>query len=154
MEFVYTRILLLVVSIDLSRNGLYREIPKELTELHALIFLNLFRNHFTGEIPENIGAMEQLESLDLSMNNLSGSIPSSMSNLNFLSHLNLSHNLSIRIPSGRQLQSFIDHSIYSSNVDLCGWPLLEYSINETSQAPCHEVAGTEEEEEEEDEAEM
>nr|GEY96156.1 retrotransposon protein, putative, Ty1-copia subclass [Tanacetum cinerariifolium] len=44
--------------------------------------------------------------------------------LNFLSHLNLSHNnLSGRIPTGNQLQTLIDPSIYAGNRGLCGTPL-------------------------------
>ena len=42
MEFVYTTLLSVFFSIDLSSNIFYGEIPKDRT--------NLYRNHFTGEI--------------------------------------------------------------------------------------------------------
>ncbi|XP_038979879.1 receptor-like protein EIX2 [Phoenix dactylifera] len=124
IENEYTKVLSLVMSIDLSCNNLSGMIPKELVNLRGLRFLNLSNNHFIGRIPENIGALEQLESLDLSVNNLSGMIPSTLSSMYSLSHLNLSNNnLSGSIPWGKQLQTFCDPSIYSGNPDLHGWPL-------------------------------
>ncbi|RWW45038.1 hypothetical protein BHE74_00049170 [Ensete ventricosum] len=126
LQLNFTTVLSLVTSIDLSGNNLSGEIPEDLTKLHGLHFLNLSDNKFSGGIPQNIGAIEQLESLDLSENNLSGRIPSSISALNFLSHLNLSYNnFSGRIPSGSQLRTFTDPSIYASNPQLCGSPLLK-----------------------------
>lgn len=60
--------------------------------------------------------MQQLETLDLSRNRLSGNIPASLASLNFLTHLNLSfNNLTGRIPTGRQLQTLNDPSIYEGN---------------------------------------
>ncbi|XP_039129696.1 receptor-like protein EIX2 [Dioscorea cayenensis subsp. rotundata] len=119
----YTKVLLLVTSIDLSGNRLSGEFPNELTKLHGLRFFSLSDNLFNGKLPENIGDMNQLESLDLSINNFSGIIPQSISLLNFLGHLNLSHNkLSGKIPSGNQLQTF-DASAFFWNDGLCGFPL-------------------------------
>ncbi|KAF5184886.1 LRR receptor-like serine/threonine-protein kinase [Thalictrum thalictroides] len=47
-----------------------------------------------------------------------------MSSLFALSYLNLSHNnLSGTIPSGNQLQTLDDPSIYEGNSGLCGYPL-------------------------------
>ncbi|XP_064979762.1 receptor-like protein EIX2 [Musa acuminata AAA Group] len=140
-DIQYTTILSLVTSIDLSNNNLSGEIPRELTNLHGLLFLNLSKNHLRGTIPEKIGSMEQLESLDLSMNNLTGDIPSSLSSLTFLSHLNLSHNnLSGRIPTaGGQMSTFLgDLSIYDGNEYLCGTPLPECPGDEAYQSPPHE----------------
>ncbi|URE33143.1 LRR receptor-like serine threonine-protein kinase [Musa troglodytarum] len=117
---MYTAILSLVTSIDLSNNNLYGEIPKELMNLVELHFLNLSRNHLTGMIPEKIGNMKQLESLDLSINFLIGEIPLSLSTLNFLSYLNLSYNnLSGRIPVSNQFSTFNDPAIYVGNEGLC-----------------------------------
>ncbi|XP_020081763.1 protein BRASSINOSTEROID INSENSITIVE 1-like, partial [Ananas comosus] len=57
------------------------------------------------------------------MNKLSGNIPQSLSALTSLSHLNLSYNnLSGVIPTGNQLQTLDDPSIYIGNPYLCGPP--------------------------------
>ena len=75
-----------------------------------------------------------METLDLSRNKLSGPIPMSIASITFLVHLNLSHNnLSGKIPTGNQLQTLIDPSIYQGNLTLCGFPLT----NE-----CHDNNGT------------
>lgn len=61
----------------------------------------------------------------MSKNKISGVIPASLSDLNYLSHLNLSFNcLSGKIPTGNQLQTLDDPSIYMGNNELCGAPLL------------------------------
>ncbi|TYJ99289.1 putative LRR receptor-like serine/threonine-protein kinase [Cucumis melo var. makuwa] len=124
MESEYNTILDSVLTIDLSRNKLTGEIPKEITNLVQLDTLNLSNNNFVGIIPENIGAMKKLETLDLSYNNLSGRIPASLASLNFLTHLNMSfNNLTGKIPIGNQLQTLEDPSIYEGNPSLCGPPL-------------------------------
>ncbi|KAM0047119.1 putative non-specific serine/threonine protein kinase [Helianthus debilis subsp. tardiflorus] len=82
--------------------------------------LNLCNNHFSSGIPKNIGNMKSLISLDLSANELTGTIPLSIAALNFLlSYLNLSG----QIPTGNQLQTLTDPSMYSDNAYLCGKPL-------------------------------
>ncbi|XP_027157606.1 receptor-like protein EIX1 [Coffea eugenioides] len=101
----YSWDLLLVKSISLSANNLVGEIPDEIMELD----------------PQEDW---QLETLDLSMNALFGAIPESLSNLYSLNFLNLSHNkLSGPIPSGNQLQTLTDPSIYEGNSGLYGKPL-------------------------------
>ncbi|XP_076908228.1 uncharacterized protein LOC143596722 [Bidens hawaiensis] len=130
VDLDYTKTLDLVINIDLSSNKLVGEIPTELTALHALVGLNLSNNHLSGGIPDHIGNMKALNSLDLSGNNLSGPISPSITDLNFLSHLNLSNNnLSGRIPTGNQLQTLIDPSIYVGNKGLCGAPLPKSCSN-------------------------
>ncbi|KAK2991179.1 hypothetical protein RJ640_002293 [Escallonia rubra] len=80
-------------------------------------------------IPKKIGDMKLLESLDFSRNQLSCEIRSSISSLTFLSYLNLSfNNLSGRIPTSTQLQSF-NASCFIGN-KLCGPPISKnYNVN-------------------------
>ncbi|KAL6952807.1 hypothetical protein U1Q18_048289 [Sarracenia purpurea var. burkii] len=122
-EMEYANNLGLLKTVDLSRNKLVGNIPKQVGSLAGLASLNLSRNYLSGEIIEEIGQMKRLESLDLSMNRLSGKIPTSLANLNFLGKMDLSNNnLSGKIPSGTQLQSF-EVAAYSGNPELCGLPL-------------------------------
>jgi hypothetical protein len=125
-----------VVSLDLSFNGLTGEIPQEIASLDAVLNLNLSWNHLNGEVPKMIGAMQSLESLDLSRNMLSGEIPSSLSNLTALIYMDLSYNnLAGTIPQGSQLDTLYSEnpSMYDGNIGLCGPPLLKNcSRNDTS----------------------
>jgi hypothetical protein len=123
-ELKYTKIVKLVVNMDLSENNLVGFIPNEVTWLTGLHGLNLAKNQLKGKIPRSIGDMKSLESLDMSQNQLSGTIPNVMSALTSLSHLNLSHNnLSGTIPKDNQFSTFNDPSIYAYNPYLCGSPL-------------------------------
>ncbi|XP_062073798.1 receptor-like protein EIX1 [Humulus lupulus] len=123
-ENQYNRILGFLRSLDLSRNNISGELPKELTSLKALQSLNLSANCLSWSIPKMIGNLTDLESLDLSRNQLSGNIPPSMSSLTFLNFLNLSYNnLSGEIPTSTQLQS-LNASSFIGN-QLCGPPLLK-----------------------------
>jgi hypothetical protein len=124
MELEYTKIVKLVVNMDLSQNNLVGFIPNEITWLTGLHGLNLSKNQLTGKIPQMIGDMKSLESLDMSHNHLSGTIPKTMSALTYLGHLNLSHNnFSGPIPKDNQFSTFNDPSIYAYNPYLCGTPL-------------------------------
>ncbi|XP_017253268.1 receptor-like protein EIX2 [Daucus carota subsp. sativus] len=124
-ELEYSSTLKLVNIINLSGNNLTGEIPPGITNLTALGTLNLSRNHLTGSIPNEIGNMRRLETLDLSHNKLSEPIPDSISLLHSLSHLNVSYNNLVgRIPTGNQLQTLTDVSMFDGNPLLCGKPLL------------------------------
>ena len=68
--FEYSTILQPVKSIDLSKNNLSREIPKEVISLQGLQSLNLSYILLSGSILENIGFMGSLESIDFSVNKL------------------------------------------------------------------------------------
>ncbi|KAJ3694393.1 hypothetical protein LUZ60_009873 [Juncus effusus] len=125
-ELQYSTLLVLVTSIDLSRNQLTGEIPQSITSLLGLRNLNLSYNQLDGTIPKEIGKMQSLESLDFCMNEISGIIPYNLANLNFLTTLNLSYNnFSGKIPTGDQLQTLLDPSIYMDNPYLCGSPLYK-----------------------------
>ncbi|KAK4487134.1 hypothetical protein RD792_006449 [Penstemon davidsonii] len=133
-EYHYDTILYLVTNIDLSRNNLSGEIPKEITSLAELRSLNLSQNHFTGLIPHGIGDMKQLESLDLSRNYLSGEIPNSITVLSSLNYMNVSYNnLTGRIPESTQLQSLNESSFIGNK--LCGPPLTSGCSNDKGHAP-------------------
>ncbi|KAL8466943.1 hypothetical protein ACS0TY_035866 [Phlomoides rotata] len=121
-EYEYGTTLYLVTNINLSKNNLSGNIPKELTRLVELRSLNLSQNRLTGPIPEKIGDMKLLESLDFSMNSLSGQIPTSLALLSFLNYLNISYNnLTGEIPKSTQLLG-LDASGFIGN-SLCGPPL-------------------------------
>ncbi|KAL8458518.1 hypothetical protein ACS0TY_036151 [Phlomoides rotata] len=121
-ELEYGTSLSLVTNINLSKNNLSDNIPKELTRLVELRSLNLSKNRLTGSIPENIGDMKQMESLNFSMNSLSGQIPKSLAILSFLNYLNISfNNLTGEIPTSTQLMG-LDASSFIGN-SLCGPPL-------------------------------
>ncbi|XP_072149100.1 uncharacterized protein [Setaria viridis] len=138
-ERLYSRILYLMTSIDLSDNALTGEIPVEFGALAQLKNLNLSRNRLSGRIPERIGSMDSLESLDISWNHLSGAIPQSMASLHSLSRLNMSYNnLSGKIPQGSQLQTLGDEDpyIYAGNKYLCS-PLVSESCYEHKLNPIY-----------------
>ncbi|CAL5428148.1 unnamed protein product [Camellia sinensis] len=64
-----------------------------------------------------------------------------LSNLSYLSHLNMSfNNLSRRIPTGNQLQTLNDPSMYIGNDGLCGAPLLNSCLNDKSSDGDHKHA--------------
>ncbi|XP_062080029.1 receptor-like protein EIX1 [Humulus lupulus] len=128
----YSRTLGLLRLIDLSRNNLTGEIPKELFNLVELVQLNLSRNNLNGSIPIEIGNLKKIDSLDLSNNKFSGVIPTSLASISSLSFLNLSSNkLSGRIPTGTQLQSF-NASTYIDNDGLYGLPLTNSCLGDES----------------------
>ncbi|KAI5317636.1 hypothetical protein L3X38_037343 [Prunus dulcis] len=69
------------------------------------------------------------------MNKLLGSIPQSMVSATFLNHLNLSYNnLSWKIATGNQFQTFVDPSIYEGNASLSGC-LLPIGCQDNKEAP-------------------
>ncbi|RWR93793.1 protein BRASSINOSTEROID INSENSITIVE 1-like protein [Cinnamomum micranthum f. kanehirae] len=132
-----------LVILNLRSNMFHGNIPLQLSLLSSLQILDLANNSQSGEVPTsfaNFTSMAMTGKLNYSIfpeiyiggafkimfqesitNHLSGKIPSSISSLTFLSKLNLSNNnLSGTIPSGNQLQTLLDPSIYAGNYDLCG----------------------------------
>ncbi|PWA69903.1 leucine-rich repeat domain, L domain-like protein [Artemisia annua] len=71
-----------------------------------LLTLNLSRNMFSGEMPSSMSEMHSLNDLDVSFNNLSG-----------------------RVPSSTQLQSFPPER-FTGNVGLCGLPTAKKCLED------------------------
>lgn len=89
-----------LTALQLSNNKLSGEIPSGLGNLSNLTFLELMGNELTGEIPSSLGNLKNLEHLSLQNNQLSGEIPSSLGDLNNLIEMYLARNqLSGEIPS-------------------------------------------------------
>ncbi|XP_058076373.1 receptor-like protein EIX2 [Magnolia sinica] len=82
--------------------------------------MDLSSNNLSGEIPEGLTGLLGLRILNLSGNHLTGKIPGNIG----------------EIPSGNQLQTLQDPSIYMGNNGLCGPPLTNKCVSdETSRAP-------------------
>ncbi|XP_059627520.1 receptor-like protein EIX2 [Cornus florida] len=81
-----------LMSLDLSYNSLYGQIPDDLGQLKHLEFLSLSGNSLYGPIPASIGNLSSLRLLDLSANKLFSPIPASIGNLSSLRFLYLSYN--------------------------------------------------------------
>ncbi|PWA45712.1 leucine-rich repeat protein [Artemisia annua] len=117
-EDIYSTILPLVLLLDLSNNNLSGHIPSELTALTKLNTLNLSGNHLTGTIPEKIGDMKSLETCDF-YNEQAFWRTSIDFNVSY-------NNLTGRVPSSTQLQSFDESSFFGNQ--LCGAPLADRCI--------------------------
>ncbi|KAK1306237.1 hypothetical protein QJS10_CPA10g00435 [Acorus calamus] len=119
----YTKILSLVISIDVSHNAMSGEIPEELMSLKGLVVLNLSGNGFRGGLSNKVGDLAELSSLDVSENALSGPIPLSIARLGSLGYLNLSNNnFSGEVPYEGQVATF-EADAFLGNPYLCGLPL-------------------------------
>ncbi|XP_039041239.1 receptor-like protein 34 [Hibiscus syriacus] len=135
LDLELTKIIDIFVSMDLSNNQFFGQIPEEVGQLISLQMLNLSHNNFTGPIPASFGNLAALESLDLSSNKLGGRIPSQMTKLTFLSVLNLSKNNFVGpIPHGNQFGTFENDS-YIGNLGLCGLPLSKQCNNHGEAEP-------------------
>ncbi|KAL3538464.1 hypothetical protein ACH5RR_001830 [Cinchona calisaya] len=81
-----------LVSLDMTTNGFYGELPQELARLRRLRVLRLGGNHLDGYLPPWLGSFHQLQYLTLMNNSFTGLIPPSISNMSRLVHLNLAFN--------------------------------------------------------------
>ncbi|KAG5534820.1 hypothetical protein RHGRI_022815 [Rhododendron griersonianum] len=120
--------------IDLSKNPLSGKIPRCFGNLGNLNVLDLSSNSLHGLIPSSLGFLPSLEYLHLRNNNFHGELPLSLQNLTGMVTLDLGKNaftgviphwIGGRIPTGNQLQTLIDRSIYEGNDGLCGAPLTK-----------------------------
>ncbi|XP_039174330.1 receptor like protein 22 [Eucalyptus grandis] len=135
MEREYTKILDVLMAIDLSNNKFEGFIPELIGNLKLLRMLNLSNNLLIGSIPPSLANLTVLESLDLSRNNLVGEIPQQLARLTFLSDFVVSHNhLSGPIPRGTQFDTFASSS-FVMNDGLCGSPLPNKCTNGENAPP-------------------
>ena len=81
-----------LLTIDLSRNSLYGNIPDQIGNISKLTLLNLAHNHLSETITSSIGRLSRLSYLDFSSNQLSGRIPSEIGLLRALLSLALDTN--------------------------------------------------------------
>ncbi|CDP05587.1 unnamed protein product [Coffea canephora] len=143
---VHEKMLSSLMCLGFQSNNLHGAISDTLYQLSHLRVLNLAHNNLSRFIPHCFNNINrQLEALDLSMNVLFGAIPESLSDLYSLNSLYLSHNkLSGPIPSGNQLQTLTNPSIYEGNSGLCGKPLqnncLEHKLS-TKNGSSHDHKG-------------
>ncbi|KAH7845190.1 hypothetical protein Vadar_031441 [Vaccinium darrowii] len=120
--------------LDISGAGISDVVPNWFwDQTPNLVYLNLSYNQMAGLVPDFSLQFSGYPGIDLSSNRFEGQIPqfpsktfrqdsSNLGLLNFLSVLNLSNNLSGKIPLSTQLQSF-NASAYSGIPQLCGVPL-------------------------------
>ncbi|XP_052487429.1 MDIS1-interacting receptor like kinase 2-like [Gossypium raimondii] len=86
--------------LDLSINGLFGTIPRQINQLSNLTYLDLSYNQLSGRIPPQIGQLIHLKTLHLVQNLLNGSIPEEIGQLESLEELSLQNNyLNGSIPS-------------------------------------------------------
>jgi len=85
--------------LSLTSNNLVGSIPVELGNLTKLEHLEIGSNQMTGKIPAELGKLVRIETLDLGGNHLIGEIPPELGNLLELQHLRLNeNNLSGKLP--------------------------------------------------------
>ncbi|KAL3731190.1 hypothetical protein ACJRO7_028116 [Eucalyptus globulus] len=81
-----------LITLKLSNNSLYGNIPPSIGNLSKLTYLDLSQNHLSGHIPAQLASLELLQVLDISQNSFTGPVPSHIGSLNNLSGLYLSDN--------------------------------------------------------------
>ncbi|XP_021317083.1 putative receptor-like protein kinase At3g47110 [Sorghum bicolor] len=105
-----------VVMLNLSGQALEGHISPSLGNMSYLISLELSRNKFYGQIPPNLGYLHKLKHLGLGNNSLQGNIPDAVTNCSNLLVLDLQGNLLVgEIPKKLALLSNLLHLRLNSN---------------------------------------
>lgn len=107
-----------LTTLDLSNNPLAGSLPTEVGELKSLDFLDVSHTMLSGEIPSTLGSCSSLEYLYMAGNLLQGTIPPTLITLRGLRVLDLSHNLSGKIP--QFLENFSLQSLNLTHNNLGG----------------------------------
>lgn len=99
------------VVLQLCRNQLTGNIPKQMGSLTRLSVLGLQYNRLMGPIPASLGNLKKLRRLDLSFNGFSGGIPAGLASIPQLDFLDVRNNsLSGVVPSGMSISYILDYS--------------------------------------------
>jgi Leucine-rich repeat (LRR) protein len=105
-----------VVMLNMSGQALEGHISPSLGNMSYLISLELSRNKFYGQIPPNLGYLHKLKHLGLGNNSLQGNIPDAVTNCSNLLVLDLQGNLLVgEIPKKLALLSNLLHLRLNSN---------------------------------------
>ncbi|XP_027105561.1 uncharacterized protein [Coffea arabica] len=89
-----------LMSLDMSRNNFYGELPHELIRLSRLRVLSLGINMLSGNIPSWVGSFQQLQHFSLKNNSFTGFLPPGLFNISSLEAIALQNNsLSGSLPS-------------------------------------------------------
>ncbi|XP_031129461.1 probable LRR receptor-like serine/threonine-protein kinase At3g47570 [Ipomoea triloba] len=81
-----------LVSLNISHNSFYGNLPRELASLRRLQYIDFGYNNFSGKIPEEIGNLENTKWVILEVNQLDGPIPFTIFNISTLQNLVLNNN--------------------------------------------------------------
>jgi len=76
----------------LHMNGLFGQLPSDISKMSSLREISIFGNYFHGAIPKELEKLAKLERLDLYANNFSGNIPSNLGKMKKLRSLDVHDN--------------------------------------------------------------
>jgi len=81
-----------VIAIELSRNNLSGQLPKDISQFAGLEILNLSDNNISGELSDSLKYLVSLQTLNLSHNHFYGNLLNIFGSLNNLISLDVSYN--------------------------------------------------------------
>ncbi len=106
----------LLLSLDVSKNQLFGEIPLELKDVLSLKYLNLSHNELDGVIPDELGNLVNLEELYLDYNFLTGAVPTTFGSLTKIKKLSISNNELEVVPAPIGILPVIQYIDFSHNL--------------------------------------